>query len=79
MNEFTIHNLDPLVMAGLQRRAADHDRSIEAEVRAILAAAILPPNEGFMTSLHRTFADLGGVDLDLPHRTPPKLPVTFTQ
>lgn len=78
MSAVTIRNLDPRVKAGLQRRAADHGRSMEAEARAILAAAILPPDEGFMTALQQTFAELGGVDLDLPQRTPPRPTVDFS-
>ncbi len=79
MSTVTIRNLDPRVKAGLQRRAADHGSSMEAEARAILAAAILPPGEGLLTVLRRTFADLGGVELELPNRTPPRPPVEFTE
>jgi plasmid stability protein len=77
MSVVTIRDLDPRVMAALQRRAAEHGRSMEAEARAILAAAVLPPGEGLFTTLHRTFTDLGGVDLELPARTPGRPPVEF--
>lgn len=70
MSAVTIRNLDPRVKAGLQRRAAEHGRSMEAEARAILAEAVLPAGEGALTVLHRTFAGLGGVELELPQRGP---------
>lgn len=63
MSVVTIRNLDPRVKAGLQRRAAEHGRSMEAEARAILSEAVLPPGEGLFIALHRTFAELGGVEL----------------
>jgi plasmid stability protein len=78
MSVVTIRDLDPRVKAGLQRRAAEHGRSMEAEARAILAAAVLPPGEGLFTALHRTFADLGGVELELPPRTSARPPMEFS-
>ena len=74
----TIRDLDPRVKAGLQRRAAEHGRSMEAEARAILAEAVLPPGEGLFTALHRTFADLGGAEFELPPRTAARPPVEFS-
>lgn len=62
--------LDPTAESGPQRRAAEHCRSIEGEAGAILAEAVLPAREGLFTALHRSFADLGGVELELPPRTP---------
>ena len=77
MSTVTIRNLDPRVKAGLQRRAAEHGRSMEAEARAILAWAVLPPGEGLFAALQRTFADLGGVEFDVPPRPPARGPVVF--
>ncbi|HQR79334.1 MAG TPA: plasmid stabilization protein [Actinomycetota bacterium] len=77
MSVLTIRGLDPRVKAGLQRQAAEHGRSMEAEARAILAEAVLPEGEGLFTALHRTFADLGGVELEVPPRTPAGPPVEF--
>lgn len=70
MSAVTIRNLDPRVKARLQLRAAEHGRSMEAEARAILAEAVLPPDEGALTVIHRTFSELGGVELELPTRGP---------
>jgi antitoxin FitA len=51
---------------------------MEAEARAILAEAVLPPGEGLFTTLHRTFADLGGAELELPPRSAARPPVEFS-
>jgi len=40
MNQFIIENLDPKLTEKLQRLARQHDRTVEAEVKAILEAAI---------------------------------------
>jgi plasmid stability protein len=77
MSVVTIRGLDPRVKAGLQKRAAEHGRSMEAEARAILAEAVLPRGEGLFSALHRTFGDLGGVELEVPPRTPSRPPVEF--
>jgi plasmid stability protein len=77
MSVVTIRNLDPRVKAALQRRAAEHGRSMEAEARAILAEAVLPQGEGLLAALQREIADLGGVELDLPERAAAREPVDF--
>ncbi|MFO0160772.1 MAG: FitA-like ribbon-helix-helix domain-containing protein [Alphaproteobacteria bacterium] len=63
----------------LRIRAAEHGRSMEEEARDILRQAMSrpapAPNLG--EAIHRRFAALGGVDLDLPPReampAPPRL------
>lgn len=40
MSMLTVRNLDPHVKEKIQERAARHGRSMEAEVREILAAAV---------------------------------------
>ena len=66
----TIRNLDDAIKRRLRLRAADHGRSMEEEVRHILREAVdqapAPTNLG--ESIHRRFASLGGVELDLPPR-----------
>jgi antitoxin FitA len=49
----------------LQVRADRHGRSLEAEVRAILAEAVREPTEstGLFTALLDRFGALGGIDL----------------
>lgn len=72
MATLTIRQIDEGTKAALRRRAAEHGRSMEAEVRAILASALSRPEpgeRGLGTRIHQSFATLGGVDLDLPART----------
>lgn len=55
----------------LRQRAAGNGRSMEAEVRAILAEAV-PDKErsgGLAQALLDRFGELGGVELDIPPRT----------
>ena len=47
MAALSIRDLDDQVKARLQVRAAQHGRSMEAEVRAILTDAVAEPNPGF--------------------------------
>ena len=67
----SIRNLDDEVRERLRVRAAQHGRSMEAEIRAILtdAAGLPSDSTGLAQALLARFGDLGGVDLDLPART----------
>jgi len=69
----SIRDLDDEVKHRLRVRAARHGRSMEAEIRAILEAAVAEPTrpEGLFTALLESFASIGGVDLDLPSRSTP--------
>jgi plasmid stability protein len=73
MAALSIRDLDESVRDKLRVRAAQHGQSMEAEVRAILAAAVADdvPRRGLFTVLHERFAELGGVELDLPPRSTP--------
>ena len=70
MASITIRNLDDEVKTRLRVRAAAHHRSMEEEARLILRKAVgkpaVPANLGEV--IHRRFAALGGVELDLPSR-----------
>ena len=68
MAAFSIRDLDDSVTERLRLRAAQHGRSLEAEIRAILTAAVTDeaPRTGLFSALTGRFAQLGGVDLDLP-------------
>lgn len=80
MASITIHNLDDSLEHRLRIRATKHGRSMEEEAREILHQAIgkpaVPENLGEV--IHRRFAALGGVELDLPPREampePPHFP-----
>jgi len=69
VSTLTIRQLDERTHAGLRGRAAKHGRSVEAEVRAILRAAVDTPEENFLMALRGAVAEVGGVDLALPERT----------
>jgi plasmid stability protein len=69
MGTLTIRQLDERTHARLRGRAAEHGRSVEAEVRAILDAAVNLPEQNLLLSLHASMAEVGGVDLDATPRT----------
>jgi plasmid stability protein len=75
MSTLTIRQLDERTHARLRGRAAEHGRSVEAEVRAILDAAVNVPERNFLLSLRDVVADVGGLDLELPPRTDEPRPV----
>ena len=71
MATLTIRDLDEELRARLRVRAAQHGRSMEAEVREILRDALAtPPAEPHLGSrIRQRFATIGGVELELPART----------
>jgi plasmid stability protein len=73
--------LDPAIEDELRRRAAEHGRSIEAEVREILSNTLSPQSMRTGADLVRyiqaRFAPLGGLDIELPEREPAREPPTF--
>ena len=71
MATLTIRRIDDTTKTRLRVRAAHHGRSMEQEARDILRSALSasPPAEGNLAaSIQRRFAELGGVDLELPRR-----------
>ncbi|HZE50795.1 MAG TPA: hypothetical protein VE074_14595 [Jatrophihabitantaceae bacterium] len=73
MATLVIRDLDDSVKARLRVRAANHGRSMEAEARAIIAAAVAAqrPAGRLGSYIHDQFARVGGVDLDIPSRDDP--------
>lgn len=76
MATLTIRNLPEDTKRALKERAARHDRSMEAEVRDILQAAVVashPDIGGIWLAAAGRVRALGGVELDVPRRetTPP--------
>lgn len=74
MAQLIVRNLEDEVVQALQRRAAEHGRSAEAEHREILKAALLPersfkafllsiPNVGGDSDFEREPASARDVDL----------------
>jgi len=81
MATLTIRNLDPTIKERLRVRAAEHGRSMEAELRVIVTDAIgaAPPSRevNLAEAIRRRFAPFGGVELELPPRTPMREPPSF--
>ena len=75
MATITVRNLDDNVKKRLRRQAAEHGRSLEAEVREILScntASTAAMRTGLdLVRPLRDFVDkYGGVELPVPRRTP---------
>lgn len=80
MATLTIRNLDEETKARLRVRAARHGRSMEAEARTLLAAAVRAPTPrptDLAASIRRRFEPLGGVELDPPPRDAGREPPRF--
>lgn len=69
MATLTIRQLNEQTHARLRGRAAKHGRSVEAEVRAILDAAVDVPEQNILLAIYASFSQVDGVDLELPDRT----------
>ncbi|MGI8461391.1 MAG: FitA-like ribbon-helix-helix domain-containing protein [Solirubrobacterales bacterium] len=73
MAAVSIRDLDDQVKERLRVRAAHNGRSMEAEIRTILADAVSESSgsEGLFTVLLDRFGEIGGVELELPGRATP--------
>ena len=71
MAAVSVRGLDDQVRERLRVRAARNGRSMEAEMRSILADAVRDqaPSDGLLTTLLDRFGALGGVELELPQRS----------
>ena len=81
MAALSIRDLDDGVRDRLRLRAAENGRSMETEARAILAQAVAEPAPAvdFVETLRERFAELGGVELELPPREPGRPPPDFSE
>ncbi|HEY8030903.1 MAG TPA: Arc family DNA-binding protein [Methylocella sp.] len=81
MGAIIIRNLEPTIKERLRIRAAEHGRSMEAEARNILQAALSGSRRNKSSNLyariHARFAPLGGVELELPPRGHAREPPRF--
>jgi plasmid stability protein len=70
MTMLTVRDLDPHVKEKLRRQAARHGRSMEAEVRQILSAAVEAGDDpiDLVSSIRLHFSD-APVQLELPDRS----------
>jgi plasmid stability protein len=81
MPVLTIRNVPVETKSRLRIRAAEHGRSMEAEVRAIIDDALDAPAtpDDLGEAIRRRFAKFGGVELELPERTPAREPPDFSE
>lgn len=82
MATMTIRNLDDDVKARLRVRAAQHGHSMEEEARSILRAALSTehkPKTGaaLVADIRALVEPFGGIELELPPRTPMPEPPDF--
>jgi antitoxin FitA len=77
MASITIRRLDETTKKRLRIRAAERGTSMEEEARRILRDALVteaPVAYDLATAIHRRFASLGGLELELPPREPMRRP-----
>ena len=80
MASITVRNIDDDLKRRLRVRAAVNGRSMEAEAREILKAALpveAAPTKNLGTAIRERFAPYGGVELDIPPRDPMREPPKF--
>lgn len=70
MATLTIRDFDDDLKAELRIRAAEHGRSMEAEVRAILRSVLTKPTSGpgMGTRVRQRFTGFGDVSIEPPPR-----------
>lgn len=81
MAAISVRDLDDEVRERLRVRAASNGRSMEAEIRAILTAAVSEPepDADLFTTLLDRFGELGGVELPIPPRSSPARAADFSE
>ncbi len=73
MASITVRNLEEGLKRRLRVRAAENGRSMEEEARVILRTALYhhpPARENLAAAIRARFAPLGGVELEIPPRSP---------
>ena len=77
MASITIRNLDQRTKSRLRIRAAHNNRSMEDEARTILREALekeKTDRPDLASAIGARFRSMGGIDLELPERQPPRKP-----
>ena len=78
MAAWTIRKLSPETHRALKARAQSHGRSVEAEIRAILDAAVKPAEEiGIGSALAALGRRFRGVQLEITRESAPARPMRF--
>ena len=73
MASITVRNLEEGLKRRLRLQAAENGRSMEEELRVILRTALCnqpPAQQDLAAAIRARFAPLGGVELDIPPRSP---------
>ena len=70
MADLLVRGVDDALLQALKKRAGAHGRSQEAELRAILAAALLSPPRRNLADLLAAMSDVG-VDADFQRQDEP--------
>ena len=80
MASITVRNLDEGLKRRLRIRAAENGKSMEQEVRDILRTALdeeVTHSENLADTIRARFAEIGGVELELPPRELAREPPCF--
>ena len=80
MASITVRNLEDGLKHRLRIRAAENGRSMEEEARDILRTALYhqqPDQENLASAIRARFVPLGGIELDIPPRSPMRKPPRF--
>lgn len=79
MASITIRNLDEATKTKLRLSAARHGCSMEEVARRILRRGVISQEskKGVGSRIHQRFTEAGGVDLNLPPRSTPRVAPQF--
>ena len=80
MASITVRNLEDGLKHRLRIRAAENGRSMEEEARDILRMALnhqQPEQKNLASAIRARFAPFGGVELEIPPRSPMRKPPRF--
>lgn len=78
MASVTVRNIPDETHRALRVRAATHDRSTEAEIRAILESAVRPEGRIKLGTLLADIGrEVGGVELEIERDRTPAEPMSF--
>jgi plasmid stability protein len=82
MATLTIRQLDGKTKTRLKVRAAHHGRSMEEEAREILRSALTatsPIKRNLAETIHRRFAEFGGLEFAVPRRDAMRQTLEFAE
>ncbi|MGB3293509.1 MAG: hypothetical protein WBB01_11035 [Phormidesmis sp.] len=85
MANIILKQIEPRLIQRLRQRAEQNERSLEAEITAILVSVLTPPaplepkqlEPNLATAIKQRFAEVGGVELSALPRDPIRTPPVF--